>query len=578
MHTSLEHEQARLEALHRLEVLDTTAEAVLDRITRVAAALFEVPICLISLVDENRQWFKSCYGLALSETSRDVAFCAHTIELEQPGDVLVVHDAQQEDRFKHNPLVTGFPYLRFYAGAPLRTPEGFHLGSLCLMDTQPHAVFTVEQQQHLTDLADTVMALLLQRQARQQLEKMEQQVSSQQRQLQRILQKTQTAVWTVELATGQLEVQDGTMLSELGFPETAEAFSAQVMEEDLPGLMGSWQHTIATGEESEARYRFKASLPEQRWYSSRIHLERNAEGHPSQILGISHDVTREHEHARQLTESEAKLRAVIDHSVDAICIRDLAGTYLLLNQAATDLLQLPATLVGSQGISQTEPQNVQMTSHDQQVLETGLAVTFEHQVMQDQQQRTVLTSKYPFVQDGQVQGVVGVSRDITDLKQMEQLLRRNNQTLEETVKSRTHELEVLNAELQHQAIHDPLTGLANRVLLQERLTQMIHRMERHPDQQYAVLFLDCDQFKRINDTYGHSVGDRFLQVFASRLSAAVRPYDTVARFGGDEFAILLEGLQDTEQAVLIGNGCNRNCRCLLNWKANCCMPVPALVW
>ncbi|GGJ42552.1 sensor domain-containing phosphodiesterase [Deinococcus roseus] len=544
MNTPLEHEQARLEALHRLEVLDTAAEETLDRITRVTAALFDAPISLISLVDRDRQWFKSCHGINASGTTRDVAFCARTILLDTPGEVLVVEDALQNPEFARNPYVAGFPNVRFYAGAPLRTPDGYHLGSLCIMDTRPRPDLSPQQKQQLTDLAATVMDLLLQRQARRQMEQMEQKVSSQQRRLQTILQKTQTAAWMVDLASGVLEVQDGTMLTELGFPDTAEAFSARVQEEDLPGLMASWNHTIATGEESESRYRFKDEGQEHRWYSSRIHLERSPEGHPARILGISHDVTREHEHARQLTESETKLRAVIDHSVDAICIKDLDGRYLLVNKAACELLQRPMEEVLGK-IDHSEPR---LTQFDLQVMQLGQPITYEHQV----QERTVLTSKYPFVQDGQVRGVVGVSRDITNLKQMEQLLRSHNQTLEETVKSRTRELEILNAELQHQAIHDPLTGLANRALLQDRLSQVMHRMERHPDQQYAVMFLDCDQFKRINDTYGHSVGDRFLQAFSARISSAVRPYDTVARFGGDEFAVLLEGLQDAEQAITIG--------------------------
>jgi two-component system, sensor histidine kinase and response regulator len=116
----------RLEALRAYDILDTEPEAAFDRLTAVAAGLFETPVSLVSLVDETRQWFKSCHGLAVSETPRDIAFCDYAIRGE---DVLVVPDATRDPRFRSNPLVTGNPHIRFYAGAPLRTPGGQTLGT-----------------------------------------------------------------------------------------------------------------------------------------------------------------------------------------------------------------------------------------------------------------------------------------------------------------------------------------------------------------------------------------------------------------------------------------------------------------
>lgn len=144
-----EDETRRLAALRALRILDTPAEERFDRITRTARRLFNVPIALISLVDGDRQWFKSCQGLAVNETSRSVSFCGHAILQDEP---LVVPDAASDPRFHDNPLVTGDPTIRFYAGCPLRAPDGSKLGTLCLIGREPRTL-TDEEVASLRDLA-----------------------------------------------------------------------------------------------------------------------------------------------------------------------------------------------------------------------------------------------------------------------------------------------------------------------------------------------------------------------------------------------------------------------------------------
>ncbi len=149
-----ESEADRLATLYNFGVLDTHFEERFDRLTRIAAAVFGTPIALISLVDKDRQWFKAALGMNVRETSRDISFCTHAI---QGADIFIVRDAQQDARFSGNPLVTGEPHIRFYAGAPLLTRTGHALGTFCVIDRAPHEAFTPAQQQILKDFSATVV-------------------------------------------------------------------------------------------------------------------------------------------------------------------------------------------------------------------------------------------------------------------------------------------------------------------------------------------------------------------------------------------------------------------------------------
>jgi len=145
-------ETARLMSLHSLRILDTPTEERYDRLTRMAKRLFGVQIALVSLVDTNRQWFKSKQGLDACETSRAISFCGHAI-LKQ--EVFVVEDASQHPDFADNPLVTGGPNIRFYAGCPIRDPGGFNIGTLCIIDPKPRKM-SADDIEALSEMAEMV--------------------------------------------------------------------------------------------------------------------------------------------------------------------------------------------------------------------------------------------------------------------------------------------------------------------------------------------------------------------------------------------------------------------------------------
>ena len=156
------NETERVKALEQYKILDTLSEQEFDRITELASIICNVPVSLVSLVDENRQWFKSVLGLEIQETNRDISFCRYAI---LGSELLEVPDATKDSRFHHNPLVTGDPNIRFYAGFPLIDPNGYALGTLCVIDRQPRTLTDI-QKRALKLLSEEVITLIVERRKR----------------------------------------------------------------------------------------------------------------------------------------------------------------------------------------------------------------------------------------------------------------------------------------------------------------------------------------------------------------------------------------------------------------------------
>jgi len=161
------NEKERLQALRSYNIMDTLAEKEYDHLTQIASYIFDTPIALITLLDEERQWFKSKVGLGVEETPREISFCQYAIA---DGEQLVVENALEDERFRANPLVTGKPDIRFYAGHPLTDQDGHSLGTLCVIDREPRK-FSEKQQELLRGLAETAMSLIHCRRAKAGLER-----------------------------------------------------------------------------------------------------------------------------------------------------------------------------------------------------------------------------------------------------------------------------------------------------------------------------------------------------------------------------------------------------------------------
>ena len=210
-----DREADRLEALQAYDILDTPPEEAFDRITDLAAHLFDAPVAVINFIDDDRQWFKSCTGLDRTEVGLDVSFCARTV---RQGDVMVVEDATADPRFVDDPMVVGEPGMRFYAGAPLVTPDGYGLGTICVFDTEPQSPSDATVRQ-LSSLADMVVDEL----------ELRRQVSERTRteeKVRRIVENAQPVVFMVD-REGTFLLSEGRDLAALDL-EPGEAVGASV--------------------------------------------------------------------------------------------------------------------------------------------------------------------------------------------------------------------------------------------------------------------------------------------------------------------------------------------------------------
>ena len=316
--------------MHQYRLLDTAAEPAFDRITKLAAWIFRTPIALISLVDFDRQWFKSAFGLETQQTPRAVAFCSHTIIGD---DVMVVPDARLDGRFATNPLVTGEPGIRFYAGAPIRTPDGFALGTLSIIDRVPRTL-DAEQVVQLAALAA---------------------LATDEMELQLALNRTQEAeaqaleslaffqILAEEAAVGVYMIQDDRFqfvnraMSEM-FGFTPDEFRAMdplsIVHESSKAAVSELIERRMSGRSPRSRHRFTGVTANGERGTFEVDGGRAIiRGRPA-LIGTLRDVTEEARAEQRLLDAEQRYRAIVETASDAIITIDAESVILFSNAAA----------------------------------------------------------------------------------------------------------------------------------------------------------------------------------------------------------------------------------------------------
>ena len=420
------NETERLRALYRYRVLDTSPEVAFDRITKLAARLFEVPTALISLVDESRAWFKSAVGFDAYEVSRDATLCSFAVLTNEP---LIVPDARLDDRFACNPFVQSEPGVRFYAGAPLRTEDGFNLGTLCLLDAQPRDPLSADQQATLVDLAAMVVDELDLRLAADQIIQADAALQETNVQLETALTAGSTYVWrwnilanrvVVNTAFARLFGVDPAIATTEGLP--IDFFIGSIHEEDRDRVSAAVQRAIETGEVYTAEYRVCTATGEERWLTARGQVEYDSAGKPIAFPGALADISE-----RKAAEADRDRFFQLSHDMLAIIDRD--GYFTQLNPAFTETLGYSIqTLTAQPFIEFVHPDDRVRTLAEAEIIARGNpTVGFENRYRtQNGVYRWISWNVVPFAEQ---ELLYCVARDVTDRKRTEAKLKASNDQL-----------------------------------------------------------------------------------------------------------------------------------------------------
>lgn len=557
--THQSREAERLAALRRYEILDTGPEPVFDDLVALASRLCACPMSTVTLIDERRQWFKASVGLSVAETPREIAFCAWTIAEAEP---LIVLDAGTDSRFKDNPLVTGDPGIRFYAGFPLVTREGFAVGALSVMDTVPRQLDGT-QMSAMQALASQVTALLEVRGSLRQIKDGEAEMVLAQRRLE---QQLEERTRLLELERARLEhaelrfrslwetTPDAVLILDehsiveyanpsaerlFGLPRTAIEGNAvsllqpeRLRQSHLQGMAAylrsgvrrlDWRAVETWGLHVDGReIPIEISFSELRLQGKRL------------FVGFIRDISERKRANEALQEERERAQSTLRCIGDGVITTDQAGRVVALNPMAEritgwtdqDARGVPCALVlklvheGS-----GEPLHLPLDLAEGEAAEALKLPAAAGLISRSGALKSVEGSAARLSSpDGNVSGWVIAIRDVSHAR-------------------------ALAAQVAFQAAHDSLTGLVNRAEFDRRLRDAIEAsaVRRRPA---SLLYLDLDQFKVVNDTCGHIAGDELLRQLAGILLLHIRVSDTLARLGGDEFGVLLENCPE-DRAVLI---------------------------
>jgi len=316
-----DNEAGRLDALKTYHILDSLPEKEFDRITELASIICNTPISLVSLVDENRQWFKSVVGLSVSQTPRDIAFCHHAIK---GSGIYEVEDAFQTDIFRENPLVTGDPHIRFYSGAPLVDSMGHALGTLCVIDTVPRKL-SEEQRRALTLLSAEVTELISQRRKKEELKHFEK------------LFNLSNDIICIAGLDGYFKKVNPAFNEMLGYEEGVllkTPFLEMLHPDDVAGTKAEMEQLSAGQPTINFVNRYRKKSGEYIYIEWTVTPELDS----GNLFCVGRDISKEREKEHQLRYSEKHFRDFFEYSQGLMSIHDMDGKFITINSSSAHQL------------------------------------------------------------------------------------------------------------------------------------------------------------------------------------------------------------------------------------------------
>lgn len=416
------NEKERLAALDSYDILDTISEQAFDDITGIAAFICNTPISLVSLIDNTRQWFKSHHGLDATETPREIAYCAHAINV--PDKILEVEDAFEDERFNDNPLATGDPHVRFYAGAPLVDSNGHALGTLCVIDHKPRKL-TEEQRAALSALSRQVISQLELRKNINELRQTKRQQKADKNAFADRIERVGDMVFELNEA-GYFIYVNPALIRTSGYTER-ELLSmhfSQLVHENHREKAISYYVDLAKSKKKSSNFQFLMETPKGPiWVDQNVEMEFE-KGRATRIFGIARDIQKLVEAREAITESEKKYRLISENSQDLICLHEPDGTYKFLSSSVKELLGYePDELIGTNPYDLFHPDEIDSINEisHKPVLNGETLSNFEYRIRKKNGDYIWLaTNSKPILNDkGVVVTIQTSSRDATSRKKYE---------------------------------------------------------------------------------------------------------------------------------------------------------------